>query len=524
MVMEFVRGASVRDILTTQGRLAPAQAADVLGQILSAVDHAHRQGIVHRDIKPENVIVSPDGTAKVADFGLARAYADGTTTQAGTVTGTVQYLAPEQIRGEPADPRSDLYAVGILAFELLTGRLPFTGETSMAIAYKHLSNRVPAPSRIISDLPAGLDGFVQSATERDRELRPESAAEMRRDLAQEARDLPAAEPLAALVHDLPVVIPEAGPEHAETVTITRPEAAKANRKRRRRSFSKLLFILALIAGVAWAAWTYLIPHRVEVRDVIGMPVQRAQSQLVQDGLRVVVAKKGVYSLAFEAGEVVEMTPLPGAEVPADQPVTLVRSLGPQPVAVPDVEAMTVDRARAAFAEAGLQLGDRTKRFSMKVEEGHVLSQRPANGEAPEGSEVAVVVSKGPPPVEVPEVIGLTQEAATESLQATGLVVSIEERFSDTIDRGTVIGQSPAADVEIPKGSAVELVVSMGPEEFRLPKLTGMSEQEALSTLSRLGLEARTIVLPSSKGDTVKGQDPSPETVVHAEDTITIYLA
>ena len=524
MVMEFVRGASLRDILTMQGRLEPAQAADVLGQILAAVDHAHRQGIVHRDIKPENVIVSPDGTAKVADFGLARAYADGTTTQAGTVTGTVQYLAPEQIRGEPADPRSDLYAVGILAFELLTGRLPFTGETSMAIAYKHLSNRVPAPSRIISDLPAGLDGFVQSATERDRELRPESAAEMRRDLAQEARELPGSESLAGLVRDHPVVIPEAGPEHAETVTITRPEAVKADRRRRRRSWGKLLFILALVGSVAWAAWTYLVPHRVEVRNVIGMPLGAAQSQLVQDGLRVVVAKKGEYSLTFEAGEVVEMTPRPGSEVLADDPVTLVRSLGPQPVEIPDVEGMTIDRARSAMADAGLRLGRKTKRFSMEVEEGRVVSQRPANGQAPEGSEVAIVVSKGPPPVEIPEVTGLTQTDATESLQGAGLVVSIQERFSDTIDRGTVIGQSPAATVEIPKGSTVALVVSRGPEEFKLPKLTGMSKEEALSTLSRLGLEARTVVLPSSKGETVKGQDPSPDSVVHAGDTITIYLA
>jgi serine/threonine-protein kinase len=524
MVMEFVRGASLRDILTTQGRLAPAQAADVLGQILAAVDHAHRQGIVHRDIKPENVIVSPDGTAKVADFGLARAYADGTTTQAGTVTGTVQYLAPEQIRGEPADPRSDLYAVGILAFELLTGRLPFTGETSMAIAYKHLSNRVPAPSRIISDLPAGLDGFVQSATERDRELRPESAAEMRRDLAQVARELPEAEPLAGLVHDQPVVIPEAGPERAETVTITRPEAAKAERRRRRMSVAKLLFLLALVGGVAWAAWTYLVPHRVEVRNVIGMPLRAAQSQLVQDGLRVVVAKKGEYSLTFEAGQVLGMTPGPGSEILADDPVTLVRSLGPKPVDVPDVEGMTIERARAAMADAGLEVGRKTKRFSMEVAEGRVVSQRPANGQAPEGSEVAIILSKGPPPVEIPEVIGLVQPAAIEALQGAGLEASIQERFSNTIDRGTVIGQSPAANVEIPKGSTVALVVSRGPEEFKLPKLTGMSKEEALSTLSRLGLKARTVVLPSSKGDTVKGQDPSPDSIVHAGDTITIYLA
>jgi serine/threonine-protein kinase len=219
-----------------------------------------------------------------------------------------------------------------------------------------------------------------------------------------------------------------------------------------------------------------------------------------------------------------MTPRAGSEILADDPVTLVRSLGPKPVDVPDVEGMTIERARTAMTEAGLELGRKTKRFSMEVAEGRVVSQRPANGQAPEGSEVAIVLSKGPPPVEIPEAIGLTQPAAIEALQGAGLEASIEERFSNTIERGTVIGQSPAANVEIPKGSTVALVVSKGPEEFKLPKLTGMTKEEALSTLSRLGLEARTVVLPSSKGDTVKGQDPSPDSIVHAGDTITIYLA
>ena len=150
MVMEYVRGQSLRALLNREGRLEPAQAAEVVRQTLLALGHAHDQGIVHRDIKPENILVTTGGVVKVADFGLARAYADGHQTQAGTVTGTVQYLAPEQIRGEPADPRSDLYSLGIVTYELLTGKLPFTGETAMSIAYKHLSGRVPRPSATVS--------------------------------------------------------------------------------------------------------------------------------------------------------------------------------------------------------------------------------------------------------------------------------------------------------------------------------------------------------------------------------------
>src|SRR4249920_4109948 len=165
MVMEFVRGRAARELLNRYGKLEPAQAAELLRQTLLALEAAHAQGIVHRDIKPENILVTTGGTVKVADFGLARAYADGKATQAGGVQGTVQYLSPEQIRGEPADPRSDLYSLGIVTYELLTGRLPFTGETAMSIAYKHLSHRVPAPSSAIPSVPTDVDAFVASATD-----------------------------------------------------------------------------------------------------------------------------------------------------------------------------------------------------------------------------------------------------------------------------------------------------------------------------------------------------------------------
>ncbi len=167
MVMEYVRGQAARAMLNRHGALAPAQTADIVRQTLLGLEHAHIQGIVHRDIKPENVLITTEGVVKVADFGLARAYADGRQTQAGTVTGTVQYLAPEQIRGEPADPRSDLYSLGIVSYELLTGKLPFTGETAMSIAYKHLSHRVPKPSAH-RPLDPGRPGRVRGERNRSR--------------------------------------------------------------------------------------------------------------------------------------------------------------------------------------------------------------------------------------------------------------------------------------------------------------------------------------------------------------------
>ena len=180
MIMEFVRGMNLRGLLSQYGRLEPAQVVEVALPVLSALEHAHGHGIVHRDVKPENILISEDGTVKVADFGLARAYADSYVSQAeGTVTGTVQYLAPEQIQGQPADPRTDLYALGVVLFECLTGRPPFTGETSLAIAYQHLSQRIPAPSSAVPTVGPGLDQVVVRATSKDRAERPASARAMK---------------------------------------------------------------------------------------------------------------------------------------------------------------------------------------------------------------------------------------------------------------------------------------------------------------------------------------------------------
>ena len=263
MVMEYVAGLSVREILHAEGLLAPAQAADVLDQTLAALQHAHRQGIVHRDVKPENLMVTRDGVVKVADFGLARAFADAQITEAGNVTGTVQYLAPEQLQGEPADPRTDLYALGVVGFELLTGRLPFTGETPMAIAYQHIHEPMPKPSSMNPAVPASLDGWVASVTEKQRELRPESAAEARRDLEAEARSLPAAPPLASLVPEVTVIpapadvtsVPEPHGDPAETVTIPGRALGRSKRKRRKGLWA-LAIVLALLA-IGTAAWAVM---------------------------------------------------------------------------------------------------------------------------------------------------------------------------------------------------------------------------------------------------------------------------
>lgn len=530
MVMEHVAGQSVRELLNAQGLLAPAQATDVLRQALSALEHAHRQGIVHRDVKPENLMVTRDGVVKVADFGLARAYADAQITEAGTVTGTVQYLAPEQLVGEPADPRTDLYALGIVAFELLTGRLPFSGETSMAIAYKHIHQRVPAPSSRNPAVPASLDGWVASVTEKQRELRPESAAEARRDLEAEARSLPPAAPIASLVSDLTVIADPAVDPPKDTAaasaptTVTIPSQQIRRKRRRGRLILGIALALAATVAAAWGTWTYVVPHRVEVPSVVGMPVEEA-AQLLEDADLVPRMANGRHSNQVDAGIVLAVQPSEGTTLEQGDRVTIVPSLGPPPVQVPALIGVPVSEAKERLREADLKVGDVTKAYSDRLGIDQVIRQSVQGGaEAPFGSEIDLVISRGPTPVAVPKVIGATEEDATSELQALGFLVTVDEEFSEDVARGRVISQEPGKGSQLQPGNAVTIVVSLGPAEFPMPHVVGMSRDAAVARLTELGLIVDVAIVPGYGGSRVVFQEPATGTIIHAGDLVKIFVA
>ena len=523
MVMEYVRGLSARDVLNAEGVLAPSQAVDVLLQTLLALDHAHRRGIVHRDVKPENIMITREGVVKVADFGLARAYADAQITEAGTVTGTVQYLAPEQLQGEPADPRTDLYALGIVAFELLTGRLPFTGETPMAIAYKHVNERIPTPSSRNAAVPKVLDGWVASMTEKQRELRPESAAEARRDLLDEATSLPPAPNVGTLVPDVTVLPSRRSPSAAAT-TVT---IARAQFRTQRRGWPKVLgivFGLVILATAAWGAWTYVIPHRVDVPSVIGLDVRDAQRKLENVGLVARIAQ-GRHSLRVDEGAVLDVRPDEGTVVEDGTRVVLVPSAGPPPVRVPNIVGKTLERARELLRGADLRVGDVTRAYHAELAEDHVIRQSvDGRDDAPLGSAIDVVVSRGPKPIPVPRVAGRIVEDATALLEDAGFVVVRTDAFSDDVARGRVISQDPARGKNLQPGETVSIVVSLGPEEFELPSFLGLGRDEAIARIHALGLEAQVVPVPGGNGSTVVSQLPPVGETVRVGDTIAIYVA
>ena len=524
MVMEFVRGQSARDVLNAEGVLAPAQAADVLIQTLSALGHAHRQGIVHRDIKPENIMLTREGAVKVADFGLARAYADAQITEAGTVTGTVQYLSPEQLQGEPADPRTDLYALGIVAYELLTGRLPFVGETPMAIAYKHIHERVSAPSSRNPAVPKSLDGWVASMTERQRELRPESAAEARRDLEGEARALPKAPALGTLVPDVAAPPISIAAERATTVTIPQSRGAQRKRQRRGRWLIGILLALAAIAGAAYGAWTYLIPKDVDVPTVVGLTVSEAQHRLEDAGL-VVRIGDGRYSEAVVRDVVLEVRPGEGTRLEEGDRVVLIPSLGHAPVEVPDLIGKTIPRAKELLRQGHLRMGRVSHAYSDAFATGQVMRQGVKAGNLADfNGEIDVVVSDGPAPVAVPKVVGKTQEQATSLLTTAGFLLDVSEDVSDDVPRGHVISQDPPSRAELQPGQTVAIIVSLGPPEFPMPDVVGMSKTAAIAALQDLGLEVSVAIVPGEPGTTVVFQKPAVGATVHAGDTVSIFVA
>ena len=550
LAMELVRGRTLRHVLRTQGRLPASTALEVMEHVLGALSAAHAAGIVHRDVKPENVLVGEDGRVKVADFGLARAVAAGSTATRGVLLGTVAYISPEQALGEPATPRSDVYSAGILLWELLTGRTPHEGPTDYVIVHKHIESDVPPPAWTEPSVPPAVDELVLRAVSRDPRERFTDAGAFLAVLRRVRRGIPdwadpeatavLAEPLeaagvsaaAALAIDPArgdVAVGDRVGVDARTSVIGHttsrhaPPPDPARRRRSRRGPVAFVLVLLLAVGVTAGAWWLGAGRWASTPSLLGLDVAAAEVRAAESGLSIEVADEQQYSETIAAGLVLETDPGPGEQVRRGGTVGVVVSAGPERFEVPEVVGLDRAAAEAALVEASLVAGEVEERFDEQVSEGIVVEQGVAPGEqVREGTAVPFAVSKGPEAIEIPDVVGRSVDGAEQALENAGFTVRISEAYSNDVPAGVVVSQEPSSGTGV-RDDVVEIVVSLGAEVVSVPEVEGRSYDEAVAAIEEAGLVVRRMELfPTGPGRVIR-QDPRPGTELSPGSEVTVYV-
>jgi beta-lactam-binding protein with PASTA domain/serine/threonine protein kinase len=563
LAMEYIPGHTLRDLIRKESPMAPAKALALIDPILSALAAAHEAGMIHRDVKPENVLLADDGRIKVADFGLARAVSAETqhTATGGVLIGTVSYLSPELVVDGKADARSDVYAAGVLIYEMLTGRKPHEGESPIQVAYKHVHEDVPPPSEEIPGIPSYVDALVARATARDRELRPADARvllhQVRRVRAaldhgithdpELTADLTPTAPVYAtdsidyVREDAPTIVEprDVGRRGLDDTTLIRgaglPPAAQRptplrstpqrpappRRSRKGPILLALVLMLAAVAGVG--GWYYGMGRYTSTPSVINLSEAQARDKIEAAGLSFAVGARE-YSETITAGSVISTEPGAGENVLKDGTVTAVISRGPERYEVPILRGMTEDEAQEALAEANLSFGDTIERHSERIAEGVVLRSLPEQGtELKPDAAVDLVVSLGPKPIKVPDFTGKDAERAQAALEKRGFEVTTDSRNDDEVPEGDVISQSPDGGTLF-RGDPVEILISEGPELVEVPGVRGAGVQEATRTMEAAGFEVRTEKSALYVGlEYVVDTDPKQGTMVPKGSVITLFL-
>lgn len=573
LAMEYVPGHTLRDVIRKESPMTPARALSLLEPVVSALAAAHRAGLIHRDVKPENVLIGDEahgGRVKVADFGLAKAISTDTqhTATGGVLIGTVSYLAPELVVDGRSDARADVYAAGVVLYELLTGNKPHEGESPIQVAYRHVHEDVPPPSRVEPGIPAYVDALVARATARDRSQRPADAGVLLHQIhrvAQAVRDGVVDDP--ELTADLapraaapdvehddafdtspepfdPVAMANyrEPDDHAHTTALEiRPMPAAdrlpaprkpsppvpVNTFARRRSVRgpiSFLLVVLLLAGIGIGAWWFGYARYTTTPGVLGVTQAAATSELDRAGLEVEVGSPR-FSETVEAGIVLGSEPDPGERVLKDGTVTLVVSLGPERYDVPPLTEMTEDQAQDAITQGNLAFGSTTEKFSDTVPAGEVMRSDPAAGTTVKPDTlVDLVVSKGRRPIEIKDWTGQDADKAIAAMEKRKLEVDVTgEEFSDTVAEGDVISQNPTTG-PLFKGDTVELVVSQGPELVEVPRVIAKGVEAATEELEGLGFDVDVENSDNYIGlGFVFSTSPGAGDMVAMGSTITLYL-
>jgi eukaryotic-like serine/threonine-protein kinase len=489
IAMEYLEGRSLKTIIQQEAPLDPDRAIDLTIQVLRAARFAHRRGIIHRDLKPHNVIVDADGRAKVTDFGIARAGASDMT-QTGSIMGTAQYLSPEQAQGHSVSAASDIYSIGIMLYELLTGRVPFEGESAVTIALKQVNERPERPSVYNPAVTPELEDAVMRALEKDPARRyPDADAFIA--ALQAAREGTATAVLAA---PPPPLEPPSESYAYPSEPLPPPEEREGGRW--------WLWVLAILVAALGLAAVLLLPgtQKVGVPTVVGADQANAEAKLRSDGFRVDTTLK---TAEQPKGQVIGQDPTGGTKVKKGSTVTLTVSDGPQQVAVPQVVGLTVSSARGRLEKAGLEPSEREEN-SDTVEKGRIVSVSPQEGQkVDKGSSVTLVVSSGKPQAEVPDVVGKSFDEAQSTLQAAGFRVTRKDKETDKEDPGTVLAQNPKSGGEVDSGSTVELTVAKESSQVAVPDVTGEDAPAAVAALSGQGFvidqQSRDVDSPDGDG-------------------------
>jgi serine/threonine-protein kinase len=535
LVMEYVPGSTLRDVIREKGRLSPGETVAVMDHVLAALGAAHAAGLVHRDVKPENVLVTPDGRVKVTDFGLARAVAGSSVTgDSGMMFGTASYVAPEQVSGGVADVRSDVYSAGVVLFELLTGVVPFTGDSPVAVAYRHLNEDIPSPSSFVGGIPAELDALVAAATSRDATRRPVDARAMHARLVELRDRLGLHDAVPTLDSDqatqaIPRIVTQAasvtGPlpladAALETSALPVATAVAADRRRRRWPIVvAVLAVLALLAG--FGGWYLAVGRYAQVPTVLLKNRADAIRILDRAGFHPVVGA-AVFSEEIRKGLVAQESPGAGSHARKGATVTLHLSKGPERHAVPDVHNKTVKDAIAALVAAHLTYAGKQPEWSTSIDKGHVISTTPDIGtEQPRDTGVTLIVSKGPKPVVVPDVTGEPADQAASELKALGLFTTTKEQFNDKVDQGKVISTSPDAGFRAHQGDTIVLFVSKGPHLFKVPDVTGKQIDDAIKIINQAGFHADAKQIFPFGPNKVVREDPGANTMQPKGTTIEL---
>ena len=563
LVMELIDGTNLRALLNAQGAFTIPQALRYTTDILEALRAAHRMGVIHRDIKPENILVPTDGPAKVADFGLARAVSEGSTSATGNMLGTVAYIAPEIVLTTEANARSDLYSVGIMLYEMLTGAVPWADESPLQIAPHHVSEDVPSPPATLPWIPREIDDLVAALTARDPANRCTDASDALDLVARAAASIPSdiANRRAEVAREdsrsgsgttalntevMPTQLTQAMPVPAATAVTTAtalptatavttvhtstptetPSAGELPAKMSTRAIllaviAFLLIVAASFGGSWW--WTEYGPGSyLTMPTTTGRDLADVQADLGAIGLASSVEEE--FSDDVQSGIVTHSDPEGGSSVHKSTNVQLYVSKGIDMKDVPNVVGKGQDEASRTLADAGLALGAVTDAYSEEVPPGQVISQSVAAGTSlAHDSTVDVVLSKGREPRTVPTLTGKGASAAKSSIEALGLVASPTEAYSDTVPEGQVISQQTREGSTVYRGDSVSYTVSKGPEMVTVPDVVGLQRQEAHDKLEGAGFTVQEDLILGGFFNTVRSSDPAGGSKVKKGATVTISL-